>query len=670
MSRREQLQRRQHRLGCRINQMENDQPRQHHGTSRIEKMEIHQQMQHDSRSALEEEERNLKYLKHRSILNLLIPLNDSIDQLQSSQQKAHHGIRSVLEQEAENLKPLKQRIEQMESVQPKNHAGVSSAQEQEENIRSFKQGCALEEEGEHLTSHKQRSALEEEERNLKYLKHSMDHLVIELQQQHGPRSALEEEERNLKYVKHSMGHLAIELQQHHVPRSILSLLIPLNDSIYQLESSQQKAHHDIRSVLEQEAENLKSLKQRIEQMESVQPKNHAGVRSAQKQEENIRSFKQGCSPEEEGEHLTSHKQRCALEYKGEHLTSPKVQQRRAPEQKEENPLSLKQRSDQMEMVQQKNQDGTRSAQKQEENLRSFKQGMEEIEVIQQQHHNLIRSVLQKDEENLNLLKQRSQDPTEQPKSFIKRIEYVEGYQHHHHNVIRSALEREEKNLEYLKQRITKLEEQLQQKSSALKAKEEELTSFKDRVAGEVALSMKTGSTISMNNPVNKFRLKEMYDELRCFWPKIKHELKLNKKTPEDARRVIQEQFKAAAADMKRKKEQLDDIFELKEEESEASLKVKQYRQSTAENLQLAIYSKKHAGSKKHPSIGCLPGPEGESPVDMMARLASECYWLGSLMALNNPPLYPDWENHPPSMDQWDILPRNVRDVVEKEPWKI
>lgn len=40
-------------------------------------------------------------------------------------------------------------------------------------------------------------------------------------------------------------------------------------------------------------------------------------------------------------------------------------------------------------------------------------------------------------------------------------------------------------------------------------------------------------------------------------------------------------------------------------------------------------------------------------------LASECYWLACLLALNNPPLQPDWQNHILGMDPWDIFPSGL-----------
>lgn len=46
--------------------------------------------------------------------------------------------------------------------------------------------------------------------------------------------------------------------------------------------------------------------------------------------------------------------------------------------------------------------------------------------------------------------------------------------------------------------------------------------------------------------------------------------------------------------------------------------------------------------------------------EKLRLLASECYWLGCLMALNNPPLQPDWQNHIIGIDVWDIFPQDVK----------
>lgn len=63
-----------------------------------------------------------------------------------------------------------------------------------------------------------------------------------------------------------------------------------------------------------------------------------------------------------------------------------------------------------------------------------------------------------------------------------------------------------------------------------------------RLATELASSIATGKTESMNNPVSKTRLKELYDEQRQQWPEIKRNLKANKENPESVKALIQVQF--------------------------------------------------------------------------------------------------------------------------------
>lgn len=63
-----------------------------------------------------------------------------------------------------------------------------------------------------------------------------------------------------------------------------------------------------------------------------------------------------------------------------------------------------------------------------------------------------------------------------------------------------------------------------------------------RLAKDVAFSIKTGKTESMNDPVSKTRLKELYDELRQQWPKIKRNLKSNKENSESVQALIQVQY--------------------------------------------------------------------------------------------------------------------------------
>ncbi|XP_051814723.1 tropomyosin alpha-1 chain isoform X3 [Acanthochromis polyacanthus] len=247
---------------------------------------------------------------------------------------------------------------------------------------------------------------------------------------------------------------------------------------------------------------------------------------------------------------------------------------------------------------------------------------------------------------------------EEVKSLSHRVTKLEHFYQQQNQDPRSDLERKEKELESLSHSMREMEGQLYSIRSDLEEKEKELKSFKDRVAGDVALSMKTGKTfVSLNSPVSRDRLKEMYEELWMEWRKIKNHLKSNGENPESVKEMIQEKFKEAMVAMEKKKKQIDEVFGVNElSRGSASEKVQQYRQSTCQNLQLVLYH----GRKEDADLKTPSSPhESEKPQDVMKSWSSKCYWMGCLMALNNPPLHPDWKNHRRSMDPWDFFPRNL-----------
>ncbi|KAM9342961.1 uncharacterized protein KZ484_015607 isoform 9-T9 [Pholidichthys leucotaenia] len=211
-------------------------------------------------------------------------------------------------------------------------------------------------------------------------------------------------------------------------------------------------------------------------------------------------------------------------------------------------------------------------------------------------------------------------------------------------------------------RRTSTEDQLQEKlskmSAALKQKDEELRSFKDRLAEGVSASIKTGTTESLNSPVSKSRLREMYEQFKLLqWPKVKDQLRACKMSPKETKTLIQQTFREAAAEMQRKKEQIEVFDQMESSSGQTPQKVQEYRLLTIQNLQMSLYHSKDLIKTSHPE------PEaGYSQDDMekLRSLLSECYWMGSLMALNNPPLQPDWENHIPTMNPWDMLPSGLK----------
>ncbi|XP_032424349.1 uncharacterized protein LOC116723477 [Xiphophorus hellerii] len=205
--------------------------------------------------------------------------------------------------------------------------------------------------------------------------------------------------------------------------------------------------------------------------------------------------------------------------------------------------------------------------------------------------------------------------------------------------------------------MNKMNEELEKTRKAVSDKDEELESLYDRVAGDVASSIKTGKAINLNNPVSKPRIKELYEDLRWNWPKIKSSLKSKggDGNSSKVRDLMQKEFDDAKAEMTEKINHLDRVFELNTARSDiANSKVKEYRQLTIQNLQLAIYSEKQQ-DLKNPT----PLHQCKTLQDVVDYLKHECFWLGRLMALNDPPLEPDWHSPRTTYDKWDLLPHNI-----------
>ncbi|XP_043987565.1 uncharacterized protein LOC122839726 [Gambusia affinis] len=203
--------------------------------------------------------------------------------------------------------------------------------------------------------------------------------------------------------------------------------------------------------------------------------------------------------------------------------------------------------------------------------------------------------------------------------------------------------------------------ELRKKEYTITKIRKELESLKDRLAQDMAVSIKTGDTESMNDPVSKTRLTEMYDSLKLEkWTGIKDLLKSNKTSPEFTRALVQKTFKEAAEEMIRKKHQIEETFGSTEcSGGQEHQKVEGYRKLAVHNLQLALYH-----SNKDLLKSPFPKYEGEKAEDVMVnlrRLTSECYWLGCLIALNNPPLQPDWESQHYMKNSWNIFPQRLKD---------
>ncbi|KAM9408491.1 uncharacterized protein KZ484_000904 isoform 2-T3 [Pholidichthys leucotaenia] len=232
--------------------------------------------------------------------------------------------------------------------------------------------------------------------------------------------------------------------------------------------------------------------------------------------------------------------------------------------------------------------------------------------------------------------------------------------------LRSDLKQKEDELESVRNSLKKmeafyqkkLEEQSRSHRAALKQQDEDLRSFKDRVASDVSASIKTGNTVSLNSPVSSSRLLEMYREFKLLqWPKVKDQLRSQKMNPQVTRNLIQKTFSIAKEQMDSNKKQIEHVFDLiKSNSGLTPQKVEEYRKLAILNLQMSVY---HQKSLIQPPLCDLEMQYSAEVMATLGPLFSQCYWMGCLLALNNPPLHLDWDSCFPGMDPWAFFPETL-----------
>ncbi|XP_050927803.1 trichohyalin-like isoform X34 [Lates calcarifer] len=555
----------------------------------------------------EEEEEIL--LQDRSALNQkeeeLKSLKDRMTEMERLNQEKLHEARSALKQKEEELKSVRISMTEMETFyKEKLQEARSALKQKEEELKSFKDRMTEMETFYKEKLQEARSALKQKDEELKSVKDSMTEMETFYKEKlQEARSALKQKEEELKSFRDRMAtELAVSVTGD-------TKNIPVSKTPAEIKTFYEEKLHEARSALKRKDEELKSVKN------SKRLKNEEGVKS---------SFRR-CE-----QHECEHKESMT---EMETFYKEKLQEARsALKQKEEELKSFRDRMATELAV---------SVTGDTKNIPVSKTPAE-IKTFYEEKLHEARSALKQKDEELKSVKDRLRNE-ETMKPSCRRCE-----QH----------EREHK------ERMTEMEtfykEKLQEARSALKQKEEEVKSFKDRVAPDLALSIKTGDTESMNNPVSKTKLTEMYNKLKLLqWPKIKDHLKSNAVNREFTRDLTQKMFRDAAEEMERKKKQIDEVFGLIENSSGLTpQKVKEFRQLTIHSLQMNLYHSRKEDLLQSPFLD----DEAQYSQDVMVNfrlLASECYWLGCLMALNNPPLQPDWENHSPGLDTWDIFPRSL-----------
>ncbi|KAM9709859.1 uncharacterized protein ACNS7B_024005 isoform 12-T12 [Menidia menidia] len=455
----------------------------------------------------------------------------------------------------------------------------------------------------------------------------------------------EEELKSLQLRHHDIeSHLKKSHKYEKSARQQKEELEALRKRSAEVESSYQEELQKERESRPKEEE-LKSLQLRHHDIESHLKKSHKYEKAARQQKEELEAFRKSIADMETLHKEQLHEERSARQQKEAELRSFKNRMAAglaAPANKEEAKSSTGQSEAETERLYREKLERERAARQQKEaELEALRKRSAEVESSYQEELQKERSARQQKEAELEALRRRLD-------AGLKAG-------------CRSCEQQEREHRESMTEMDTFYKNKLQEARSAAKQKEEELKSFRERLAADVSVSLKAGDTESINDPVSKTRLVEMYDNLKLLhWPKMKEALKAATMQPQEARALIQASFEAAAQAMKKKRQLVEEAFGAAGPSGGAGpQKVREYRQITLGNLKMAVFH----SSKADLLQTHLPEHGGGLPQSELldvGALRSECFWLGCLMALNSPPLQPDWENHTPGMDPWDLFPRDIK----------
>ncbi|XP_043085073.1 uncharacterized protein LOC122331586 isoform X2 [Puntigrus tetrazona] len=196
--------------------------------------------------------------------------------------------------------------------------------------------------------------------------------------------------------------------------------------------------------------------------------------------------------------------------------------------------------------------------------------------------------------------------------------------------------------------------------SELEEYKKKFEEFKARVASDAVLDMGSSGALTedLNNPCRETELKKMYDKLRLqmlakYIMEIKKKSKTDKtinetKEKERLKAMLKDVFTKAQRDMTKKKDVLSFIQEGEKKEAKTQhkntkrkAKKLKFIDLALQNLQMIIF---HEEARNLQTMYKQPDP--------LCELADECYKIGCLLALHNPPLLLDWEKKEPS----DYLP--------------
>ncbi|KAM9709860.1 uncharacterized protein ACNS7B_024005 isoform 13-T13 [Menidia menidia] len=473
----------------------------------------------------------------------------------------------------------------------------------------------------------------------------------------GPRmERITEMEKLYKQKEQLEGELKKKVQEAEESRHKEEELKSLQLRHHDIESHLKKSHKYEKSARLQKEAELEALRKRSAEVESSYQEELQKERSARQQKEaELKALRKSIADME-----TLHKEQ--------------LHEERSARQQKEELEALRKRSAEVESSYQEELQKERSARQQkEEELKALRKSIADMETLHKEQLHEERAARQQKEAELEALRKRSAEVESSYQEELQKERSARQQKEAELEALRRRLDaglkagcrsceqQEREHRESMTEMDTFYKNKLQEARSAAKQKEEELKSFRERLAADVSVSLKAGDTESINDPVSKTRLVEMYDNLKLLhWPKMKEALKAATMQPQEARALIQASFEAAAQAMKKKRQLVEEAFGAAGPSGGAGpQKVREYRQITLGNLKMAVFH----SSKADLLQTHLPEHGGGLPQSELldvGALRSECFWLGCLMALNSPPLQPDWENHTPGMDPWDLFPRDIK----------
>ncbi|KAG9271764.1 heat shock 70 kDa protein 12A-like [Astyanax mexicanus] len=224
----------------------------------------------------------------------------------------------------------------------------------------------------------------------------------------------------------------------------------------------------------------------------------------------------------------------------------------------------------------------------------------------------------------------------------------------------------QEELDTLRQENENLKSLYHKSRDELQESKSELLDFKQRMGKFVDLTLGSSGVLSedITNPCRESELRMMYKKLsKNDWAKFIRQLKKGVPEgtagqPKELRKQAEQKIKAvlrqSQEDIETIMSKMKRITTSRQEQPENTMPAKHFDLAIQE-FQMAIYQKKN---------GCYNTDELQDIPDVLHPMIEECYKIGCLMALHNPPLLFDFDN-----SEQGTFPPIKTDVIRKtEPF--